>query len=111
MFFFWYSVSVYISVSAQNLTPEILACSESAQASYACFKKGRKGEFQRAKEMEAIQRSARDTKRRISFSITHALKKTMRKLSSGNHAANQVLTLPKYFSKMRKILPYLWLYG
>ena len=80
MIFFWYSVSVYISVSAQNLTPEILACSESAQARYACFKKGRKGEFERAKEMEAIRRSARDTKRRISFSITHALQKTMRKI-------------------------------
>jgi hypothetical protein len=80
MIFFWYSVSVYISVSAQNLIPEILACSESAQARYACFKKGRKGEFERAKEMESIRRSARDTKRRISFSINHALQKTMRKI-------------------------------
>ena len=62
MIFFWYSVSVYISVSAQNLTPEILACSESAQASYACFKKGRKGELERGKEMESIRRSASDTK-------------------------------------------------
>ena len=75
MIFFWYSFSVYISVSAQNLTPEILACSESVQARYTCFKKGRKGEFERAKEMEAVQRSARDTKRRIPFSITHALSK------------------------------------
>ena len=75
MFFFWYSVSVYISVSAQNLTPDILACSESAQVRYDCFKKGRKGEFERSKEMGAIRRSARDTKRRIPFSITHALSK------------------------------------
>ena len=61
--------------------------------------------------MEAIRRSARDTKRRISFSITHALQKTMRKLSSGNKAAYQVFTLPKFSSNMRKILPYLRLYG
>ena len=60
--FFWYSVSVYISVSAQNLTPEILAGSESAQARYACFKKGRKGEFERAKEIEPVRRSALYTK-------------------------------------------------
>ena len=62
MILIWYLVSVYISVSAQNLTPEILACSESVQARYACFKKGSKGEFERAEEMEAIRRSVRDTK-------------------------------------------------
>ncbi len=111
MIFFWYSVSVYISVSAQNLTPEILACSESAQARYACFKKGRKGEFERAKEMEAIRRSARDTKEEfLLVSIMHS-KRQCEKLSSGNNAANKVFTFPKYFSKMRKILPYLRLYG
>jgi len=67
MIFFWYSVSVYISVSVQNLTQEILACSESSKARYACFKKGRKGEFERAKEMETIRRSARDTKEEFIF--------------------------------------------
>ena len=80
MIFFWYSVSVYISVSALNLTPEILACSESAQARYACFKKGRKGEFERAKEMESIRRSACDTKEEfLLVSIMHS-NKTMRKI-------------------------------
>ena len=67
MIFFWYSVFVYISVSDQNLTPKILACSESAQVRYDCFKKGRKGEFERSKEMGAVRRSARDTKRNSSF--------------------------------------------
>ena len=62
LIFVWNCVSVYISVSDQNLTLEILACSESAQARYACFKKGGKGEFERAKKMEAIRRPARDTK-------------------------------------------------
>ena len=102
MIFFWYSVSVYISVSAQNLTPEILACSESAQARYACFKKGRKGEFERAKDIESIRRSARDTKEELLLvSIMHS-KRQCEKLSSGNNAANKVFTFPKYFSKMRK---------
>ena len=111
MIFFWDSVSVYISVSAQNLTLEILACSESAQACYACFKKGRKGEFERAKEMESIRRSACDTKEEfLLVSIMHS-KRQCEKLSSGNNAANKVFTFPKYFSKMRKIFPYLRLYG
>ena len=106
MIFFWYSVSVYISVSAQNLTPEILACSESTQAPYACLKKGRKGEFERAKEMEAIRRSARDPKEEfLLVSLMHS-KRQCEKLSSGNNTPNQVFTFPKYFSKMRKILPY-----
>ena len=61
--------------------------------------------------MEDIRRSARDTKRSIPSNITHALQKTMRKLSSGNNEANQVFSFPKYSSKMRKILPYLQLYG
>ena len=108
---FWYSVSVYISVSAQNLTPEILVCSESAQARYPFFNKGRKGESERAKEMEATRRSARDTKEEFLLVSLMLSKKQCEKLSSGNNAANQVLTFPKYFSKMRKILPYLRLYG
>ena len=105
MILFWYSVSVYISVSAQNLTPEILAGSESAQARYACFKKGRKGESERAKEMEAIRQSACDSKEEfLLVSFMHS-KRQCEKLSSVNNAVNPVFTFPKYFSKMIKILP------
>ena len=111
MISFWYSVSVYISVPAQNLTLEKLACSESELARYACFKKGRKGEFELSKEMEAIRRSARDRKEEfLLVSLIHS-KRQCEKLSSGNYAANQVFTFTKYFSKMRNILPYLRLYG
>ena len=78
---FWYSVSVYISVSAQNLTLEILVCSESSQASYACFKKWRKGESEHA--VEAIRRSACDTKEELLLvSLMHS-KRQFEKLSSG----------------------------
>ena len=61
--------------------------------------------------MEAIRRSARDTKEEfLLVSIMHS-KRQCEKLFSGNNAANKVFTFPKYFSKMRKIFPYLRLYG
>jgi len=61
--------------------------------------------------MEDIRRSARDTKEEfLLVSLMHS-KRQCEKLSSGNNAANKVFTFPKYFSKMRKILPYLRLYG
>ena len=61
--------------------------------------------------MESIRRSARDKKEEfLLVSIMHS-KRQCEKLSSGNNAANKVFTFPKYFSKMRKILPYLRLYG
>ena len=43
-------------------------------------------------------------------SLMHS-KSQCEKLTSRNNAANQVFMFPKYFSKMRKILPYLGLYG
>ena len=94
------------------LTPEILACSESAQVRYACFKKGRKGEFERAKEMEAIRRSARDTKRRIPFSITHALQKTMRKIIFWKLCSKSSIHVTEIFIKNEKnnpLLTVIWL--
>jgi len=61
--------------------------------------------------MEDIRRSAHDTKEEfLLVSIMHS-KRQWENLSSGNNAANKVLTFPKYFSKMRNILPYLRLYG
>ena len=110
MFFFWYSVSVYISVSAQNLTPAIFACSKSAQARYACFKKWREGELERTKEMEVIRRSARDTKEEfLLISLMHS------KRQCENYLLEKIQQI-KYsrfrnISQIEKILPYLWLYG
>ena len=59
---FLYFIPVNISVLAQNFSQEISPCYESAQARYSCFIEERKGEFERAKEIEAIRRTARDTK-------------------------------------------------
>ena len=63
--FFWYCVPVYISVLAQNFSQEISPCYESAQARYACFIKERKGEFERAKEIESFRRSVREKKEEL----------------------------------------------
>ena len=65
MIFCWYFVFGYISVSAQNLSPKILACYQSAQARYACYLKRLKGELERAKEMEAFRRSVLDAKEEL----------------------------------------------
>ena len=79
MIFCWYFVFVYISVLAQNLTPEILACYQSAQARYACFIKRRKGEFERAKEMETYRRSVLDAKKDLREEMRSSPKKQREK--------------------------------
>ena len=80
-------------------------------SSLRLFLKGSKGEFERAKEMEAIRRSARDTNEEfLLVSLMHS-KRQCEKLSSENNASNQVFKFPKYFLIMRKILPYLRLYS
>ena len=79
MIFSLYCVSVYISVSAQNFSQEISPCYESAQARYACFIKERKGEFERAKEIEAFRRSVRETKEELLLDSIHLSKKQFEK--------------------------------
>ena len=79
MIFCWYFVFGYISVSAQNLTPEILACYQSAQARYACFIKRRKGELERAIEMETYRRSVLDAKEDMRKKMISSAKKQREK--------------------------------
>ena len=79
MIFFWYCVPVYISVSAQNFSQEISPCYESAQARYACFIEERKGEFERAKEIEAFRRSVRETKEELLLESIQRSKKQFEK--------------------------------
>ena len=79
MIFCWYFVFGYISVSAQHLTPEILACYQSAQARYACFIKRRKGEFERAKEMETYRRSVLEAKEDLREEMISSPKKQREK--------------------------------
>ena len=79
MIFCWYLVFGYISVSAQNLTSEILACYHSAQARYACYIKRREGELERAKEMETYRRSVLDAKEDLREEMISSPKKQREK--------------------------------
>ena len=79
MLFCWYFVFGYISVSAQNLTPEIRACYQSAQARYACFLKRREGELEKAKEMETYRRSVLDAKKDLREEMRSSPKKQREK--------------------------------
>ena len=79
MIFCWYFVFGYISVSAQNLTPEIRACYQSAQARYACYIKRREGELERAKEMETYRRSVLDAKKDLREEMISSPKKQREK--------------------------------
>ena len=77
--FCWYFVFGYISVSAQNITPEIRACYQSAQARYACYIKRRKGKLERAKEMETYRRSVLDAKEDLGEEMISSPKKQREK--------------------------------
>jgi len=79
MIFCWYFVFGYISVSAQNLTSEILACYHSAQARYACYIKRQEGELERAKEMETYRRSVLDAKNALREEMISSLKQQREK--------------------------------
>ena len=79
MIFCWYIVFGYISVSAQNLTPEIRACYHSAQDRYACYIKRREGELERAKEMETYRRSVLDAKEDLRKEMISSPKKQREK--------------------------------
>lgn len=55
----------YNKASAQILSPELLACYESAQARYECFMKQREGALERAKAREALRRSIQEAKEEL----------------------------------------------
>ena len=79
MIFCWYFVFGFISVSAQNLTSEILACYHSAQARYACYIKRREGELERAKEMETYRLFVLDAKEDLRKEMISSPKKQREK--------------------------------
>ena len=79
MIFFLYFLPINISVLAQNFSQEISPCYESAQARYACFIQARKGEFERAKEIEAFRRSVREKKEELHLESLQLSKKQFEK--------------------------------
>ena len=65
----------FSNLFAQKLTPEIIACYQSAQARYDCFMKQREGELERAKAIDALRRSILEAKEELRFELINREKK------------------------------------
>ena len=65
----------FSNLFAQKLTPELIACYQSAQARYECFMKQREGELERAKAIDALRRSILEAKEELRFELVNIEKK------------------------------------
>ena len=65
----------FYNLFAQKLTPELIACYQSAQARYECFMKQREGELERAKTIAALRRSILEAKEKLRFELVNLEKK------------------------------------
>ena len=65
----------FSNLFAQKLTPELIACYQSAQARYECFMKQREGELERAKAIHALRRSILEAKEELRFELVNREKK------------------------------------
>ena len=65
----------FSNLFAQKLTPELIACYQSAQARYECFMKQREGELERAKAIDALSRSILEAKEKLRFELVNLEKK------------------------------------
>ena len=65
----------FSNLFAQKLTPELIACYQSAQARYVCFMKQREGELERAKAIDALRRSIHEAKEELRFELVNLEKK------------------------------------
>ena len=65
----------FSNLFAQKLTPELIACYQSAQARFDCFMKQREGELERAKAIDALRRSILEAKEELRFELINREKK------------------------------------
>ena len=65
----------FSNLFAQKLTPELIACYQSAQARYECFMKQREGILERAKAIDALRRSILEAKEELRFELINLEKK------------------------------------
>ena len=65
----------FYNLFAQKLTPELIACYQSAQARYECFMKQWEGELERAKTIAALRRSILEAKEKLRFELVNLEKK------------------------------------
>ena len=68
-------LNAFSNLYAQKLTPDLIACYQSAQARYECFMKQREGELERAKSIDALRRSILEEKEKLRFEIVNIEKK------------------------------------
>ena len=68
-------LNTFSNLFAQKLTPELIACYQSAQARYECFMKQREGELERAKVIDALRRSILESKEGLRFELINREKK------------------------------------
>ena len=65
----------FSNLFAQKLTPELIACYQSAQARYECFMKHREGQLERAKAIDALRRSILEAKEELRFELINLEKR------------------------------------
>ena len=68
-------LNAFSNLYAQKLTPDLIACYQSAQARYECFMKQREGELERAKSIDALRRSILEEKEKLRFELVNIEKK------------------------------------
>ena len=71
--------NTFSNLFSQKLTPELIACYQSAQARYECFMKQREGELERAKAINALRRSIIEAKEELRFELINLEKKQREK--------------------------------
>ena len=79
LIFFTICLNSFSNLFAQKLTPELIACYQSAQARYECFMKQREGELERAKAIDALRRSILEAKEELRFELVNLEKKQREK--------------------------------
>ena len=65
----------FSNLFSQKLTPELIACYQSAQARYECFMKHREGQLERAKAIDALSSSILEAKEKLRFELVNLEKK------------------------------------
>ena len=75
LIFFTICLNPFSNLFAQKLTPQLIACYQSAQARYECFMKQREGELERAKAIDALRRSILEAKEELRFELINLEKK------------------------------------
>ena len=75
LIFFTICLNPFSNLFSQKLSPELIACYQSAQARYECFMKQREGELEKAKAIDALRRSILEAKEELRLELVNLEKK------------------------------------